>query len=391
VAKSIRSSTLETRANRLKLPITSKPVYVKIGPSMSLGYRRNRTAGRWVLRLADGKGGMTTQSIAHADDHDESNGQTILTFYQAQDTARRLADQPTILKPLTVQEAVDNYLVVLKSKNTHTEYDTRLRLQKHFLPHFKDKLVSSLTKTLLEKWLSGLVDKDNERASKDTANRILTMVKALLNYAMSDSANQLRDDAWRFVRPFKSVGQPRSIRYTTEEVMRIVANAPDQSSSNLINAAFLCGTRYGEMITATVASVNLDARRWHVVGKTGSRSIMLQQSAVEFFRELVNGKSAGDVLFTMENGQPWKASDQTRPFKAALKAAGLPEDGSMYALRHSYISASIEGGTPLNLIADNCGTSVRMITQTYAHILGEKQRAFIEAGAPSMTAQWAGK
>jgi integrase len=388
MAKSIRNSNLETRTNRLKLPITSKPVYVKIGPSMSLGYRRNQTAGMWVLRLADGKGGMTTQSIAHADDYDTSNGQTVLTFYEAQDTARRLAAQPTLLKPLTVGEAAANYLVILETKNKRTAYDTKLRLQKHFLPHFADKLITSLTKTQLEKWLAGLVVKSDDpediRASKDTANRVLTMAKAVLNYAMADAANGLRDDAWRFVRPFKSVGQPRTVRYTNEEVLRIIASAPGKATGRLVKGAFLTGCRYGEMITATVSSVDLDAKRWHVAGKTGARSVILHHAAVEFFRELIADRSAGDILFTMESGQAWKASDQTRRFKAALLAAGLPVDGSVYALRHSYVSASIEGGVPLNLIADNCGTSVRMIEQTYAHILGEKERAFIEAGAPSI-------
>jgi Phage integrase, N-terminal SAM-like domain len=115
----------------------------------------------WVLRLADGKGGMTTQSIAHADDYDASNKQTILTFYEAQDMARKLAYEPNVIKPLTVKEAADNYLTVLKTKNRRTEYDTRLRLEKHFLPTFGDKIVTAITKTMLEKWLSTLVDQDN--------------------------------------------------------------------------------------------------------------------------------------------------------------------------------------------------------------------------------------
>jgi hypothetical protein len=40
---------------------------------------------------------------------------------------------------------------------------------------------------------------------------------------------------------------------------------------------------------------------------------------------------------------------------------------------------------PLNIIAENCGTSVRMIENTYAKILAEKRREFIERGAPSLS------
>jgi site-specific recombinase XerD len=384
MARQIRNP-LENRSNRVKLPVAWKPVFVKIGPGLSLGYRRNQTAGTWVLRIADGKGGMTTRAIGHADDFADADGQAFLTYFQAQDKARRLANEPTAIKPLTVQEASDNYLVVLKTRNRRTEYDTRLRLEKHFLPQFKDRLVTSLTKTQLEKWLSSLVDKENERASKDTANRVLTMVKALLNHAKHDNANGLKDDsAWRFLKPFKNVGKPRAIRYTNEEIMKLIDSAPDHATGNLIEAAFLTGSRYGEIVTAKVSDVDFAAKTWHVSGKTGSRTIILQQYAVEFFQSLVTGKSASDFLFTMENGQPWKSSDQTRPFKAALRAAGLPLDGSMYALRHSYISSAIENGMPLTVLAENCGTSVRMIEQTYSHVFVEKQRAFIEASAPSL-------
>jgi hypothetical protein len=45
----------------------------------------------------------------------------------------------------------------------------------------------------------------------------------------------------------------------------------------------------------------------------------------------------------------------------ALKNAGLPLDGSMYALGHSYISSAIENGMPLTVLAENCGTSVTTI------------------------------
>ena len=299
---------------------------------------------------------MVTQSIAHADDFDELNGQSILNFYEAQDMARRLAAQPLTAEPLTVGEAAANYLTVLETRNRRTAYDTKLRLQKHFLPIFADKLVTAITKTQLETWLAGLVDMENERASKDTANRILTMVKALLNHALQDQSHGIKDDsAWRWIKPFKAVGQARAIRYTYAEVMKIVDNAPDGAMGSLIKAAFLTGTRYGEMIEFRVSSLNLNTGNWRVSGKTGSRDIILQREAIEFFRQLTSGKSPADLIFTMANGEPWKKSDQTLPFKRALKAAGLPVDGNMYVLRHSYISTAIEGGAPLNLIAETAG------------------------------------
>jgi site-specific recombinase XerD len=359
MARQVRSN-LETRANRLKLPIARKPIFVKIGPSISLGYRRNATAGSWVLRIADGKGSHRTSAFGHADDYAEADGQSFLTYFQAQDRAKQLAKQPSTVNPLTVSEATENYLNVLTAKNARTAYDTRLRLQKHFLPQFGDKTVSSLTKTMIEQWLSSLVskspDSDVVRKSKDSANRVLGMVRAILNHAVKDESNNLTDTAWRLIKPFKAVAKPRSIRYTSEEVARIIDSAPDKPTANLIKAAFLTGCRYGELMNATVSSVDLAKRTWHVTGKTGSRNIILQHAAVEFFRGLVNGRSPDEVLFVREDGRRWKASDQKGPVKKALANAGLSTDGNIYAFRHTYISMAIEGQVPLTVIARNCGT-----------------------------------
>jgi hypothetical protein len=59
----------------------------------------------------------------------------------------------------------------------------------------------------------------------------------------------------------------------------------------------------------------------------------------------------------------------------------LDKEGTFYALRHFYISRAIEGEVPLNIFADNCGTSIRMIETTYAKVLAGRLREFIERGA----------
>jgi len=108
MARSTRSAQLETRSARLKLPISKKPVFVRIGPSLGLGYRRNQTAGTWVTRVADGRGGNWTKAIGSADDFDEADGNAVLSFWQAQEKARALGreDRGThSARPVTLGEA----------------------------------------------------------------------------------------------------------------------------------------------------------------------------------------------------------------------------------------------------------------------------------------------
>src|SRR5262245_8560373 len=89
--RSVRASQLETRTARLKLRPAKKPVFVKIGVGLALGYRRNLVAGTWVARVADGRGGNWTKKIGIADDFDEADeGHEIFDFWGAQDRARVL-------------------------------------------------------------------------------------------------------------------------------------------------------------------------------------------------------------------------------------------------------------------------------------------------------------
>ena len=92
MARKVHHSSLETRTARLKLAVRRKPYS---GPSLARGvallYRRNKTNGSWVLKASDGHGAYWTKAIAEADDHDESNGKTILNFFEAQDHAKKLA------------------------------------------------------------------------------------------------------------------------------------------------------------------------------------------------------------------------------------------------------------------------------------------------------------
>lgn len=390
MARRVRDHTLEVRAKRLLLPVAKKPIFARVGPGISLGYRRNQTSGTWVLRRADGRGGSRTAKVGVADDYDEADGSSILTYWQAQDLARVMVRQEngsTTVGPLTVTTAAENYLNWLSNKNRNTAADTRGRLKLHFLSKFEKRLVMSLTKTELDVWHASLVAKSDDaervRRSKDSANRVLTMVKALLNHSMLDTANGIDDDrAWRHVRPFEGVARAREIRFTEKEVRRLINAAEDAAVANLLNGGYLTGGRYGEFKAAHVTDFNLRAKTLRLSGKTKARTVILQSSAVEFFRRLAGKRAANEFLFLKNDGTKWKASDQTRPIKLALEKAKLDSRASIGTLRHTYISAAIERNTPLNIIADNCGTSVRMIEKTYSHILLKHRRKFIEQGAP---------
>src|SRR6516162_1528719 len=79
MAPRVRSSKLETRSARLRLARRKKPYSVPIMRGVHLLYRRNKTAGPFMVRVCRG-GEDWTELLGIADDHDEADGKNVLTY-----------------------------------------------------------------------------------------------------------------------------------------------------------------------------------------------------------------------------------------------------------------------------------------------------------------------
>ena len=83
MARKVSFSALESRSARLRLKIRRRPYS---GPSLARGislmYRRNKTNGTWVLKASDGHGAYWTKGFALADDFEDADAKTVLTFYR---------------------------------------------------------------------------------------------------------------------------------------------------------------------------------------------------------------------------------------------------------------------------------------------------------------------
>ncbi len=357
---------------RLRLAPRPKPYYRHVGPNKGLGYIRR------VLGMADDLG--------------RADGRDVLTFEQA----LRMATEPELPAPgrssMTVADAIDTYIRVLESRSAHAR-EARQRADKHIIPELGDIRVDRISKTQIEEWLAGLVrddaaDTDARRRSQDSANRILTVLKAALNQAFADDANRIKTDAgWRRVKPFRNVSGARPDHFDAMQIRQLIAKAAefDQAFANLIEGAYLTGARLGELAALDVR--DFDAARSLLVihlGKTGARVVSLSAESVRFFKVVVNDRPADAVLLARADGARWGKSEQHRPFKRAAAAAELPATASFYSLRHSHISRAIEAGMPLSLLAENCGTSLLMIQKNYAKVLAATRQEFVEATSPKL-------
>jgi hypothetical protein len=285
--------------------LARKPKFVRIGPGLSLGYRRNHVAGTWVLRVADGKGGAVTRAMGTADDFTDADGATVLNYWQAQEKApisgaqferterAAAADCRTRRRSLSGETGGEE----LTNSARHPG-----RLNLHFLNKFGDALVTSLTKSKLEAWLNSMAlkspDREAVRRSKDMANRVLSMVKALLNHTLRDPANGITDDhAWRLVKPYHGVAMPRATHFSEAQARTLIEATPDKEFANLLTAGFLTGARYGELIACSGRDFDEEVRTLSVDGKTSPAQSFCNQKRSASFNLFVANEAETNHCF----------------------------------------------------------------------------------------------
>ncbi|CDX58591.1 Integrase family protein [Mesorhizobium plurifarium] len=406
MVEKVRDRKMDTPNARKALPARGKPYYRTIAKGLHLGYRKGQNGGRWVARHYVGEQEYVVETIADADDKLEANGTTVLTFHQAQDLARQLHAQRHApapkAGPYTVNDALDAYVHWMEGKRKSAR-DTKWR-RKLIEAELGDKEVAKLTADEIRKWHRKIsetpprlrtkegkeqryrelgTDSASIRRRRATANRVLTILKAALNYAWREGKVD-SDKEWRRVEPFEDVETAR-VRYLSVAEAKRLVNACEPDFRNLVQAALQTGARYGELARLTVADFNADVGTLTIgESKSGdSRHVVLTDEGKKLFTQLAAGKDGAALLLTNAAGNAWGKSHQSRPMADACTAAKINPPIGFHGLRHTWASLAVMNGMPLLVVAAQLGhTDTRMVEKHYGHLSKSYIAEAIRAGAP---------
>jgi len=410
MAQKIRDGQLEKRSNRLKLPLRTRTFKV-LDTGLALSYRRtSEQFGIWGVRIALADGRYRLESLGTADDYADANGETVFTFGQAQDKALERfkavqQDGGVIKTPTTVKEAVEHYLEWFR-ENKKSVKETETAIKAHILPTFGADKVDLLTKERIQAWHARLATKaarkrskkgaaiahrekpesdDGKRSRKSTANRILTILKAILNKAYEDKL-ATKDDEWKRVKPFKDVDQPVIRFLKAEEATRLI-NAATPDFRKLLKAALMTGARYTELTTLIDSDYSPEAKSVHIrKSKSGkSRHVPLTTEGAELFESVCLGKVGGDLAFTRKDGSAWGKNYQVRPLLEASKVAKIEPAIGFHELRHTYASFLANAGADLLTISKLLGhADTRITARHYAHLCDKTLANAVNAYLPNL-------
>lgn len=402
MARVVKDSRLESREARSRLKNRKEPYWRLISDGLHLGYYRGSRGGIWHVRarVTEGATRYVKTGLGEADDFSDANNDTILNFSQAQDKARKFADKLNRghdleeNKLVTVEVAINEYLTDFKANGKKSLYSTQTQINAHILPSLGNKLVSTLSFKQLNTWKNLLAttdkrarsskklhaeqqftinqneDPDYQRRRRATANRIITILKAILNHAYNSNRVE-SNEAWQKLKPFKNVSEAK-IRFLTEAECLRLMNACEPDFRLLVRGALLTGARYGELTTFKVSDFCTDKKTLFISqSKSGKpRHIPLNDQGIQFFEQLTVGKDPQDFIFTRFDNKQWKKNYQVRPLIAACNAAKITPMVTFHHLRHTYASALAQRGVPLQVIAAVLGHSDTRVTHKhYAHLM----------------------
>jgi len=406
-----------------------------------LTYRRGaKGAGTWGalwVKMPD-KSERKRTALGRANDAAPADGAAILDYRQAIAKAREwckgLAQAakngvPTRKGPFTVADALEEYFKDGERKGKKGVGRDRMRTRAWILspiPRIGEGIeapalggieVSKLGRARIEQWQDDMANSpkrlrtrigraqnyaeapatdDEKRARKDSANRVLTILKAALTFAHRRRLTSADKTAWQDVEPYGRTTKAR-IRFLDQTEAARLVNVSEGPFRDLLRGALLTGARYGELARLQCKDYipGDNPRVFIAESKSGRpRHITLTPEGAALFDALTIGKAADDLIFSHTGRRKaksaraqgaWAESDQRRPLLIACKAAGIEPPISFHELRHTYASMLVNAGCPLVYVAEQLGHSdTRMTERHYGHIRPDAKAAAIRAAMPDL-------
>lgn len=385
---------VDSKGARDKLPVRRDPYWQRIEQGLFVGYRTSEISGdgSWRGRWRDEDDRQQYRTLDSSEFKPDLPGRDSM-FTQASRIIREwkagLASG-VVNKPLTVADAIEAYL-----KNKRRDTDARsarandkadAALKRHVLadPIAKVEL-SKLRADLLQDWLDRRVvvqgddpdDPDSLRAARNTANRELARLKAVLNFALKKRLVG-SDFSWRGVDRFANTDGRREFVPTDADIAKLMSKAAPEMI-RLVRVLELTGLRPGEAYKLRVCDFDKSSGTLAVSPdtKTGRRTVPVSSEARQYLNELASDRIGNALLLTRDDGSAWDGNEAAKRFRELRTALRLPDDFVLYCLRHRWISqavASMEVGT----VALVAGTSVEMIQEFYAKLSAERTRADLD-------------
>jgi integrase len=389
----LRKFSLETPTARLRLAVRKKPYRHRLGPGRSLGYRRNQREGSWSAIITKADGQETLTKVGAADDFELADGKRILSFAQAADMARRLADggeTESVGQPVTLKSALGVYAADLEGRGAGA-YNARWALV-HAPASLLNKPIALIDVAEWRRWRDSL----SATLVPASVNRLTRTVTAALNLAAELNPG-IVSYPWRLgLKALSDATLARNVILPDDTVRAIVAGAYAfaEALGLFVDVAAITGARPSQISRLEVGDLHVAEAKLTMPrsGKGGGRlrsrkkveRVPLTPSLAARLATSAAGRPPDAPLLILSDDRGWGPVPFTyyrKPFREIVTGLGLdPDEVTLYALRHSSIVRQLLLNVPIRIIAATHDTSVAMIERTYSRHIADHSDALSRRG-----------
>jgi len=265
----------------------------------------------------------------------------------------------------THRKAMDAYINLLKlenySKNTINTYRNWFIL---FLRCFPNHKPSSITKEEIMEMLVRF--RNSKKWSATGQNQYISSIKFFFEKVL-----KRKREEYDFPRAEKPFQLPTV--FAENEIIALFKACENIKHKAILMLAYSGGLRISELINLKIADV--DSKRMVITLRQAKgkkdRQVMLSETLLEMLRKYILAQKENKPkiwLFEGLNGTQYSVRSIGKIMDKAKLKAGINKKGNIHALRHSFATHLLEGGTDIVIIKELLGHSSVITTAIYTHV-----------------------
>ena len=205
---------------------------------------------------------------------------------------------------------------------------------------------------------------NDKKSSHSFANQALSAVKFLAENVLNKY-----DLVVNIPRSKKEHKLPEVL--SRQEVVKILSCIRNDKHRAILALVYSAGLRVGEVVKLKLEDIDVDRKLIHIKQGKGrnDRYTILSEIALKVLKQYRKKYGPTGWLFT--GPEPDKhLTERTvqRVFETACKKAGINKSVSVHALRHSFATHLLEGGTDIRYIQELLGHKSTKTTEIYTHV-----------------------
>ncbi len=262
----------------------------------------------------------------------------------------------------THQLALNAYIEMLRlknySSNTIKNYKNWFIF---FLKHFPYHKPSHITKNEILDFM--VTFRKGKNWSATSQNQLINAIKFFYEKLLNHSR-----EVYELPRAKKPEQLPTV--FSESEVLAIIKASGNLKHKTILCMAYAGGLRVSEIVN--MKSVDIDSKRMVMTIRQGKgkkdRQVMLSEKLLLMLRAYYKQYKPRKWIFEGPDGEPYSTRSISKMVARCKEKAKVYKKGSIHAMRHSFATHLLEGGTDLISIKQLLGHNSLRTTMQYTHV-----------------------